>query len=67
MFEVYRIKCKTKEIAWKKAKEMAMNEAELVSEEYECEIALSLIKEENKISLHYTYDDEYCYYEVIEL
>lgn len=61
------IECKTKDLAWRKAKKMAMNEAELVSEEHECEIGLSFNKEEGKIILHYTYDDEYCYYEVVEL
>lgn len=60
------IECKSFDEAWRKAKEMAINEAEIVSEEHECEIGLSLCKTEWKISLHYTYDDEYCVYSIVE-
>lgn len=61
------IECGTKNDAWKKAKELAMNEAEITSEEFECEIGLSFNHEEEKISLYYSYDNQYCYYKVIKL
>ena len=61
------IKCKNKKDAWEKAKKMAVNEAKIVSEDHECEIGLIFNKEENKIILHYTYDDEYCYYKILPL
>lgn len=54
--------------AWKKAQTLAMSETEVVSTEHECEVGMFVekneIKEEGKISLHYLYDDEYCYYSV---
>ena len=56
----------TFEDAWKEAKEMAINESETASEEHECEIGLFFNKEEGKIELHYTYDDSYCYYNVVK-
>lgn len=54
----------TFEDAWKEAKEMAINESEITSEEHECEIGLFFNKEKGKIILHYTYDDSYCYYNI---
>ena len=44
--------------AWEKAKELAINEAEVTSEEHKCEIGLFFKEEEGIIKLHYTYDDE---------
>lgn len=61
------IVCLTKEDAWTQAREMAAKEAEIASEEHDCEIGISFNKAEGKITLHYTYDDEYCYYEVVEI
>lgn len=52
--------------AWERAKEMAIDESEIASEEHECEIGLSFDKEEGNIRLHYTYDDEYCFYNVMK-
>ena len=52
------------EDAWKEARSMATDEAEITSEEHECEIGLSFNKEEGKIILHYIYDDSYCYYKI---
>ena len=54
------------EDAWKEAKAMAINEAETTSEEHECEIGLVFNKEEGLIKLHYTYDDEWCHYNVVK-
>lgn len=54
--------------AWEKAQTFAMKEAEVVSTEHESEVGMFVeknqIKEEGKISLHYLYDNEYCYYNV---
>lgn len=58
---------KTKDAAWKEAKMLAMNEAEIVSEENECEIGLAFNEKDGIIQLHYTYDDEYCYYKILKL
>ena len=58
---------KTKEEAWEKAKILSIDEAEIVSEEHECEIELTLNKKDGIIQLHYTYDDEYCYYKILKL
>lgn len=56
------------EKAWKKAKSMAMEEAETASTEHECEIGLTIQSidslKEGTISLHYTYDNSYCIYYV---
>jgi hypothetical protein len=57
------IKCESKEEAWSKAKELAMNEAETASIENDCTIELSF--DDGKITLHYMHDDEFCYYEVM--
>ena len=56
----------TREEAWSKAKEMAMEEVQTVCAEHECEVGLFVDEQECKIQLHYTYDDEYCYYIVEE-
>ena len=58
------------EEAWDTAKKYACNEAEIASIEANdetCEIGLTLEKEEDRgrISLHYTYDNSYCYYDVL--
>lgn len=60
------IRCSSFEEAWKTAKEMAINEAEITSEEHGCEIGVSICKAGGQISLHYTYDDTYCIYNVVE-
>lgn len=52
--------------AWEKAKELAVNEAEIASEEHKCEIGLSFNEEEGKIVLRYTYNITYCYYNVVK-
>ena len=54
------------EEAWKRAKEMASDEAEIASEEHECEIGLFFNKEEGIIELLYTYDGESCYYNIVK-
>lgn len=56
--------------AWDTAKKDACNEAEIASIEANdetCEIGLTFEKEEDRgrISLHYTYDNSYCYYDVL--
>ena len=61
------IEYKTKDMAWRKAKKLAMNEAELVSEEQQSEVGLSFNKEEGRIILHYNYCDDFCFYDIIEL
>lgn len=61
------IRCITRGDAWQKAKEMAINEAEIASMEHECEIGLSFNSQEGNITLHYTYDDSYCYYNIIKV
>lgn len=58
------------EEAWDTAKKDACNEAEIASIEANdetCEIGLTFEKEEDRgrISLHYTYDNSYCYYDVL--
>lgn len=59
----------TFEHAWEHARRMALNEAETASCEQEEEIGLFFQKyEENQtgcITLHYQYDDTYCYYTVV--
>ena len=58
----------TFEQAWQKAKQMAADEAEISSLEWETEIGLRFEKkpevEEGKITLHYTYDESYCWYKI---
>ena len=58
------------EEAWDTAKKDACNEAEIASIEAndeKCEIGLTFEKEEDRgrIRLHYTYDNSYCYYDVL--
>ena len=50
--------------AWEYMKSLAVNEAEIAfsSHEDEGEIGLQFFVGEEKIVLHYPYDDEYCYY-----
>ena len=54
--------------AWESAKKMAMREVETVSTEHNGEVGISVQKnqtlEEGTISLHYLYDDTYCYYRI---
>lgn len=56
--------------AWKAAKDMAINEAEITSMENDCEVGLSIDKndtrQEGEIILHYTYDGTYCHYKVVK-
>lgn len=49
---------------WEYLKELAINEAEISFFEHEedGEIGLKFYPNENKIILHYPYDDEFCYY-----
>lgn len=58
------------EDAWKAAKDMAINEAEITSMENDCEVGLSIDKndtrQEGEIILHYTYDGTYCHYKVVK-
>lgn len=58
----------TFEEAWEAAKRMAISEAETSSIEHDCEIGLSFNKKETEgvITLHYSYDNEYCYYYVVK-
>ena len=56
----------SKEDAWEKARQMALEEAETASWEHDCEVGLAFDKEAYAITLHYTYDSEYCRYSVIE-
>lgn len=58
------------EEAWDTAKKDACNEAEIApieANDETCEIGLTFEKEEDRgrISLHYTYDNSYCYYDVL--
>ena len=55
----------TKDDAWKKMKELAINEAEIAGSENDSEIGLKFNKEAGKIDLHYFYDDEWCYYKIV--
>ena len=48
--------------AWEFAKALAVDEAEIAGSDNESEIGLWFEPEHNKITLHYFYDDEYCYY-----
>jgi hypothetical protein len=58
----------SKEDAWKKAKQLAVDEAEIVSvEDTSPVVELSFNKERTRITLHYVSDNEYCYYDVVEL
>lgn len=59
--------CDSKDTAWAKAKLMAVNEAEITSGEHECEIGLYFNEDDGKIILHYTYDNEYCYYTLVKI
>lgn len=52
--------------AWNTAKTLAMEEAEDSSVEWKCEIRLIIDKPNGNIYLHYTYDDTWCYYSVIQ-
>jgi hypothetical protein len=61
------IECDSKETAWTKAKEFALKETEIVSKEHDCFIGLKFNKDQTEIALYYAYDDEYCYYRIIEL
>ena len=50
--------------AWEYAKQLAVDEAEISFYEHEDdrEIGMQFFADEGKIVLHYSYDDEYCYY-----
>lgn len=61
------IECATLEDAWRKAREDALTEAETASEGHGCEVGLEFKHSEGRITLHYTYDDEYCYYNIVKL
>ena len=54
--------------AWEKAKELAMKEVETISIEHGAESGLFIdgdrVQEKGTITLHYLYDDTYCYYRV---
>lgn len=54
--------------AWEKAKELAMKEVETISIEHGAESGLfidsDMVQEKGTITLHYLYDDTYCYYRV---
>lgn len=52
--------------AWTKAKLMALEEIETCNIEHDLEMGLFINKEEKRIILHYTYDDSYCFYDVIQ-
>ena len=54
------------EHGWEKAKAMAINELETSCTGHECENGISFDEENRKIAVHYMYDNEYCYYEVIK-
>lgn len=60
------ITCKSEEEAWARMKELAINESEVASEEHGCEIGLTFDRENGNITLHYTYDNEYCYYNLCD-
>lgn len=52
--------------AWTKAKLMALEEIEICNIEHDLEMGLFINEEEKRIILHYTYDDSYCFYDVIQ-
>lgn len=54
------------EDAWTEAKLMALREIETCNVEHDLEMGLFIDKENAKVTLHYTYDDEYCYYNVVK-
>lgn len=54
----------TIEDAWKYAKELAIDEAEVTCREWECSVELYLNEEKNRITLRYLYDGSECYYDV---
>lgn len=56
----------TFEEAWEEAKRMALEEAEMAGTEHNCEIGLYFDKANGLIQLHYTYDNEYCRYNVVK-
>lgn len=59
------IKCQSKSDAWSEAKSLAIDEAEIYALEHGCEVGLSFDKENGTITLHYTDDDTYCYYNIV--
>lgn len=48
--------------AWEYMKKLVINEAEVSQEDNYYESGIRFYPEEDKIVLHYQYDDEYCYY-----
>lgn len=60
------IKVSSFEEGWKLAKEMAINELEIVSIEHDCENAISFDKENGTIMIHYLFDNEYCNYIIVK-
>jgi hypothetical protein len=61
------IKCKSKKTAWKKARKLALHEAEIVSCDRETEVGLLFNYEKGSILLHYIDTEEYCFYNIIKL
>lgn len=57
------IPCPNVEIAWEKAKQLALKEAETASMENDCEIGLSF--DNLHITLRYMHDNTYCFYDVV--
>ena len=48
--------------AWEYMKKLVIDEAEVSQEGHDEENGIRFYPEEDKIVLHYGYDDEYCYY-----
>lgn len=61
------IPCKTKALAWKLAEELALREKETASFEHDdCAITITFDKANWKIILHYSYDNTYCYFDIVD-
>lgn len=60
------ILCRNYEEAWETAKKMLFDEAYISASEHESEIGIGFSKEEDRMYIHYLYDDEYCFYDIIK-
>lgn len=60
------IECGSREEAWKKAKEMAFNEAEEAGMEHNCFIGVQCAPDSSRIVLNYQYDETFAYYDIVK-
>ena len=56
----------SEEAAWKYIKEAVVNEAETTSQEHDCYIGVCFDWRNRTASIHYTYDGEFCKYDIVK-